>query len=123
MTQITKSCGRFAALLLLLFLVGCAGNRPQTLYSWGEYQTVIYNMDTEDPGQQIDQLNENIIKANAEDRYVPPGMHAHLGMLYSHSGQDVLAVEHFEIEKNLFPEATTFMDLLISELVRDGNNE
>lgn len=119
MNGISQGMKYCTVLVLVLLLTGCT-TRPQPLYSWGSYQSVVYKLDEEDPGHQIDVLNADIQKADAEERHVAPGVHAHLGMLYSHSGHDALAIEHFEIEKTLFPEATTFMDLLISHLVRDG---
>jgi hypothetical protein len=49
---------------------------------------------------------------------VPPGYHAHLGYLYYQSGKADQALQSFETEKQLFPESTRFMDLLISRMTR-----
>jgi hypothetical protein len=48
---------------------------------------------------------------------VPPGFHAHLGMLYSMTGKsnDQIAAQ-FEDEKRLFPESTVYMDFLLAKM-------
>ncbi|MGL4507790.1 MAG: DUF4810 domain-containing protein [Aeromonas sobria] len=46
---------------------------------------------------------------------MPPGFHAHLAMLYAQQGRDNLALEHFEKEKQLFPESTTFINFLLNQ--------
>jgi hypothetical protein len=47
---------------------------------------------------------------------VPPGFHAHLGMLYSIAGKSDQMVAQFEDEKKLFPESATYMDFLLAKV-------
>lgn len=46
---------------------------------------------------------------------VPPGLHAHLGMLYGNTGHTDLAMAEFNTEKAAFPESAPFMDFLMSK--------
>ncbi|MGY3916919.1 DUF4810 domain-containing protein [Aeromonas australiensis] len=98
-----------------LFSYGCA-TPPKPLYNWDEYQESVYqHLTDQDNGEQIDRLEKNLQKASGKGEKVPPGFHAHLAMLYAQQGRDDLALEHFEKEKQLFPESTTFIDFLLTQ--------
>ncbi|MGL5537964.1 MAG: DUF4810 domain-containing protein, partial [Aeromonas veronii] len=73
------------------------------------------NLEEKDNGEQIDRLEKNLQEANGKGEKVPPGFHAHLAMLYAQQGRDNLALEHFEKEKQLFPESTTFINFLLTQ--------
>ena len=47
---------------------------------------------------------------------VPPGYHAHLGLLYLNAGKTDQALAAWQQEKNLFPESTKYIDFLISNM-------
>ncbi|WP_020410529.1 DUF4810 domain-containing protein [Hahella ganghwensis] len=99
-------------LMALSLLVGCA--TQQSLYYWGEYEPLIYDM-YNNPGEavpsvQIEKLTRTIQQAQSQDMQVPPGLYAHLGMMYAEEGNPSLAVEAFELEKKLYPESTAFID-------------
>ena len=51
-------------------------------------------------------------KARAAVRTLPPGFHAHLGMLYADAGKLDQVRQQFETEKALYPESATYMDFL-----------
>lgn len=105
------------SLLAIILLVGCA-TAPKPIYFWDGYQNIIYQYyqtDTVDPEQQIASLKEIIEKSQSTDLPVPPGLHAHLGMLYSNTGHPELAIAEFETEKAQFPESTTFMNFLMNK--------
>ena len=87
-----------------LLMSACAQG-PQTLYNWDQYQGVVYqHMQGDDTGveAQIDALEKNQQEASAKGQAVPPGFHAHLGMLYAQLGKDAQTREQFETEKRLF---------------------
>ena len=44
---------------------------------------------------------------------MPPGLHAHLGMLYFNTGREIEAREQFAMEKSLFPESGHFVDYVL----------
>ncbi|HEX9446088.1 MAG TPA: DUF4810 domain-containing protein [Candidatus Binatia bacterium] len=109
--------GLWLALAALSALGACA--RP-ALYSWGRYENLIYEMYMKpgqaDPGTQVAKLTEDIEKAKAGDKPVPPGVHAHLGYLYYQQGNVAGARQELQIEKTLFPESAAFVDGVLQRL-------
>ncbi|ABC29901.1 uncharacterized protein conserved in bacteria [Hahella chejuensis KCTC 2396] len=108
-----KTLRLIAPALALAILAGCA-NQPRGLYYWGSYQDVLLDMYTK-PGEadnntQIEKLTVTIEQANNHGQQVPPGLYAHLGMIYASAGEPGLAVEAFNQEKALYPESATFID-------------
>jgi hypothetical protein len=103
---------------LLLWLVGCAA-KP-TLYAWGRYEELIYlsyaRPDKTDLVMQVGQMEQDYQKARAENKSVPPGFHAYLGLLYFQLGKMEQAQQEFMNEKKQFPESAVFMDRLMSRL-------
>ena len=108
--------------VLLFLLAGCQAPGPQSIYVWGHYQELIYTSYAE-PGKvppelQVEKLEEDFQKARAADRPVPPGFHAHLGVLYYQLGKPDQAYQEFQTEKANFPESAVFMDRLLNGLKR-----
>ncbi|WDT85861.1 DUF4810 domain-containing protein [Alteromonas sp. 009811495] len=100
---------------LVLGLVGCKTTEP--LYYYGEYNTAVYSyFKGEDTTleEQILALEETIELAVAQNKSIAPGIHAHLGMLYFETGNAALGEQHFETEKQLFPESQQYIDFLLS---------
>ncbi len=113
--MITKKIS--AVLILAVCLVGCSRS-PQPLYYWGDYQKTIYQYyqtESDSTGQQIASLQAMIERSRASNKALPPGVHAHLGMLYAKTGRAEQAVAEFNMEKLLFPESAPFMNFLISK--------
>jgi hypothetical protein len=113
---------RFTTLLALANLVlisGCVTQKP-TLYDWGEYEELIYQMYSEpgkaEPGTQVAKLSEDIGRMQAEGKRVPPGVHAHLGYMHYIQGNQGAAMSAFAIEKALFPESAVFVDAILKRL-------
>lgn len=88
------------------------------MYYWGDYEQVIYDMyinpGEADPVTQIEKLTATIQKAQSQDMPIPPGLYAHLAMMYAKDGNPGLAKEALNEEKNNFPESATFVDGLIA---------
>ena len=99
----------------VVLMSGCVSNNTQ--YHWGEYESLVYkgHVSPEEvpPIVQIDILEADIVKANAENKPVPPGVYAHLGLMYAAAGQKDLALTSLTKEKELFPESSAFIDGLI----------
>ncbi|RZT08112.1 hypothetical protein SAMN05216319_3480 [Duganella sp. CF402] len=109
-----------AALALALagaaLLTGCASG-PKTLYGWDGYQPQVYqHFKGESPDQQIAEMEKSLQAISAKGASVPPGFHAHLGMLYSMTGKLDQMVAQFEDEKKLFPESAAYMDFLLAKV-------
>jgi len=66
--------------------------------------------------EEIMLLENQLQKTYSETQIPPPGLHVHLGYLYSEDGQFSRALEHFNIEKKRFPESTHFIDGLITRM-------
>lgn len=109
-----------AALSALLVLGGCVATQP-TLYRWDTFESQIYgHFKGEAPERQIARLEEQRQKHAAESKAVPPGLNAHLGLLYSQVGNADAAKQCFVAEKALFPESATFMDRLLAQFKNPG---
>lgn len=108
---------RTGLLLSVLLLSACAApNVHKPLYYWGSYQPQVYNHfknDSADPQQEIEALEKTVQQARASGDTLPPGFHAHLGMLYAQAGKGDQVRQQFESEKTQFPESATFMDFLL----------
>ncbi len=101
-------------------LTGCMTQSKQ-LYSWGDYQQQVYahlKSEGNNSTEQITALEEHIQKARSKGQQVPPGYHAHLGMLYADIGKDDQVVQELETEKTLYPESAAYMDMLLKKYRR-----
>ena len=106
---------KITLLSVLLLLVGCSSNQQ---YYWDEYEAVIYQYHQNDVvgyDSQASNMEKILEKARSKNKPVPPGFHAHLGLLYANLGQVDKAIAQFDIEKTLFVESVTFMDFLINQ--------
>jgi hypothetical protein len=108
--------------LLIAALCALSACAPKTIYSWGRYEDLVYDMYVRpgkaDPGTQVAKLTEDIDKAHAAGKLVPPGVHAHLGYLYYQQGNVGAAEQEFKTEKRLFPESTPFVDGMLQRMKR-----
>lgn len=114
-----------AALCALGALSACAVH--PALYSWGRYEEMIYQMYMKpgeaDPVAQTAKLTEDIEKAKAGGKPVPPGVHAHLAYLYYQQGNIGGAQQELQIEKTLFPESAAFVDGVLERLSQRMNRQ
>ena len=106
-------------MLMPLAFISCASG-SKDLYYWGQYEDSIYSMYME-PGKislpdEILRLEEQIEKTKASGQSVPPGLHAHLGYLCYTNGDYNSALNHFQSEKEKFPESADFIDGLLGRM-------
>lgn len=116
MVQI-RLVGLSAALLGTAFMAGCA-QKAAPLYYWGSYQPQVYEYfkgDGKSYEEQIIALEADVQKARAAGSLLPPGYHAHLGLLYLKAGKDDQVKQQFETEKTQYPESSSFMDFLLKK--------
>lgn len=98
-------------------MAGCATQKPP-LYAWGGYTSAVYSQlqgAPEGPEKQIASLEEDIEKARSKNARLPPGLQAHLGLLYLTTGKTDQAQHAWQAEKAEFPESTAFMDFLLAK--------
>lgn len=111
---------RPATLLALALAFAGAGCASTTHYEWGRYEDSVYAVTRQPDGfdlqAELDSLETQLEETKNEQRPIPPGLHAHVGYLHSVAGNPVVARQHFEQEKALFPESARFMDHLLARL-------
>ncbi|MEA9391203.1 DUF4810 domain-containing protein [Acerihabitans sp. TG2] len=101
----------------IVVLSGCA-TAPKAIYNWDSYEPTVYQYyqgNKTSPDEQIAKLKASTEKSRATNKKVPPGLYAHLGLLYANTGRTDLAFQEFNTEKTLFPESAPFMDSLINQ--------
>lgn len=99
---------------VLLTLSAC--KTTESLYYHGEYNKAVYaylKADDSSLDEQIANMQKIIQSAETAGKPVAPGIHAHLGLLYFDNGNVQLGEQHFEVEKALFPESSTYLDMLL----------
>ena len=109
-----------APVLLALSVLALPGCAPRSLYHWGHYEELVYDMYTRpgkaDPAVQVERLSRDVEEAQAQGERVPPGVHLHLGYMYFLQGNAAAARQELETEKQLFPESTVFVDRLLAAM-------
>jgi hypothetical protein len=110
---------RLVLLAVPLLITGC---QSPYIYQWGHYEDLVY-VTYAKPGKlppeaQVLKMEEDLQKAAAANKPVPPGFHAYLGYLDYQLGKTDLARQEFEKEKTQFPESTVFMDRMLSRLAK-----
>jgi len=111
------------ALVLLSVLAGCADDpKKRNLYYWGEYPDLVYQhaKDTENIDESIAKLEKIITTNKAKNRKNPPGLKAHLAVLYLQIGDEFRAAKLLEEEKKDFPPATIFIDFQLKGLQKSN---
>ena len=114
-----KTLAAFAlASAAALLLSGCVDDSPRQLYYWdGAYTSSVYEYLTQegDAGAQIAALEESLQKAYQRAAKVPPGLHAHLGLLYLSQGNGAKFKAYVEKEAELYPESHDYAMFLLNQ--------
>lgn len=106
---------RILLVLAGAMLAGCAA-KPPTLYQWEGYQNNIdayFRTDKLSPDAQTQLMEQDLEKIRMGGGIVPPGYHAHLGLLYAKLGNLNKFAEQLSIEKQQYPESGAFIDFLL----------
>ena len=116
-------------LLLLLCLIipiisGCTTNK---MYYFGDYSETLYayekNQNDESLINHLQELDRVIQESQEKNLRVPPGIYAEFGYLKLKMNKSKEAVEYFNAESQLYPEAKHLMDRLINKVETQGNSE
>ena len=105
-----------ALVFVFAALTGCNSTK-EPIYYYGSYNAAVYaylKADELSVEEQVNMLEQVITDAANKGKAIPPGLHAHLGMLYFESGNTTLGTSHFETEKTLFPESAHYIDFLLN---------
>lgn len=109
--------------LVTVLLLAACGSAPKPLYYWKDYNATVYERLKNDDGtvgEQIGKMEKYFNEANRKQLAVAPGAHAHMGLLLVDAGQADAAKAQFEMEKQLFPESSIFMDFLLKNKSNGG---
>ena len=101
-----------------MLLSGCADDSPRQLYYWdGAYTGSVYEYLTQegDADAQIAALEESLQKAYQRAAKAPPGLHAHLGLLYLSQGNGAKFKAYVEKEAELYPESRDYAMFLLNQ--------
>ena len=104
--------------LLSLAMTGCAVQRP--MYSWGNYEPMLY-ASYKDPTKANEmrlELETQISETERLSQKVPPGLYAELGTIYLQAGDSNKAVDLYSKERSAWPESRGMMGALIKNLER-----
>jgi len=118
---------RLAGILLLgalgMVCSGCAP-KPTPAYYFGGSASALYvskKEPTEENYLKLKQSLEEVIEHSGKNGIkVPPGIYAHLGYLHLLQNKSDQASQYFRNEKQLYPEATVFMDRMINKIEVKG---
>jgi hypothetical protein len=99
-------------------LAACA-QAPKPLYYWGTFPSIAYDTlrgDEKGPLDQLHAMDEQAEKAKAAGLPLPPGFHAHLGLIYLKLGRQDDARRAWQTERERFPESAVYIDSLMKRL-------
>jgi hypothetical protein len=102
--------------LAVLALSGCV-TRPEPLYHWGNFpdQQYTYFKGEKGPEEGIQHLEKVRAQAKARGKPLPPGLQAHLGILYGLTGRTDLFEQNLDAERQQFPESSAYVDFLLKK--------
>ncbi len=111
----------------VFFMSGCG--QPKPLYVYGDYSDNYYDYKRESSAESALELQKAIEYAienagESKSGRVAPGMYANLGYIYLKGGKSDKAIESFEKEKAIYPEAAHFMNRMIKKVeVAQGDDK
>lgn len=110
-----------ATILLAIGLTACQATN--SIYYWGDYSDSAYklkNTPTDETRAKHKASLLNIISnAQKKNKKIPPGIYAELAMLEAEERNVDLALQYFSKEKELFPESTRVVDMMINSMNKD----
>lgn len=108
----------FALAAFTLSLSACVTQKG--LYSWPDYEDSVHAVCTDfqdsDLPIHLEKFAKQVHALEQDGKRVPPGVHAHLGYLYSMAGDMASARRELEEERRLFPESAVFITRLLERM-------
>ncbi|MBR8466437.1 DUF4810 domain-containing protein [Campylobacter sp. faydin G-140] len=127
--KFSKTLNAFVLTVFAFVVAGCASgsNQMGASYHWeSSYADSIYDYIRQegDLNEYINELEKyiaNAYKAQASKaaNKIPPGLYAHLGLLYANNGDSVRAKSNFIKEMELYPESKHYIEFL---MLQGGKN-
>jgi len=120
---------KYAAFGLFMAFMSACSPMPKPLYNYEEYSQSYYNLKKE-PSEESALVYKRVLeevitkKGESSSQRVPPGIYANLGYFYLKTGNREKAIEYFNQEKSVYPEAAFFMDRMIEKIeAMEGHDE
>jgi hypothetical protein len=111
-------------LLLFLFIVGCATQKP--LYYWGDYSNSLYKykkVPSEENLKTHKVVLINIIEeSNKMNLKVPPGVCCEYGYLLFKEGKKEEAIYYLDLEEKNYPESRQFLERFKTKFIEKKEN-
>lgn len=108
--------------VVILALSGCKSTPP--MYEYGNYSASYYALKQEAGDEHYAEwkasLEEILELSKKRAIRVPPGVYANLGYIHLKQNNEEKAIQFFEQEKSIYPEAVKFMDTLIQKAKLQG---
>lgn len=106
-----------------ILLSGCAATQ-KPMYQYGDYSESFYALKRDAVDENAlkwkSSLEKIITQSSEQSLRVPPGVYANLGFIHLKAHENNKAVEYFELEKKIYPEAEVFMNNLIKKANAQG---
>ena len=102
--------------LTVMATVALSGCTAASRFEWGNYDEELYAYSkAPERGPQFEAALIKAIADGNKTKRLAPGLQAELGYLYLKDGKRDQAIEQFKAEIRDFPEATQFLNKIISE--------
>jgi len=111
-----KKCSLFSLLFCGIWFAGCGS---PYMYEWGHYDKWLYEnykhpkTDEELYVKLSALISRYESRKNPKTKPLAPGLYAEYGFLLMRRGETERAIHYYEKEKELWPEATVFMNSMI----------
>lgn len=111
-------------LLLATILSNCASDK--SMYNWGNYEKSVHNYNKSPMEKEKFALKLlKIITKGEQNNQVPPGIYAEYAYIMLEIKNYDKAINYFKKEKQLWPESTQLMDIMIkrANLLKKNNKK
>jgi len=110
--------------LLIIFISGCV---QTSIYYWGNYSDTLYKYKKAPSDDVLISHIKSIEKIIKQSEYlrkkVPPGIYCEYGYYFMIEENYVDAKKYFELEMEIYPESTKFINVLMKGIPEEKEKE
>ncbi len=114
-------------LIALLMLLTACGPKPKPMYYFGDSSSALYAYKKAPSDESFVQMKKSIQEVIEHSEQngiaIAPGTFANIGYINLMEGSPDQAIAYFKKEKQLYPEATIFMDRMIQKVEAQSGEE
>lgn len=93
---------------------------PNSLYSWYDYESAVYEFEKNPVEKRENKLNKQyekmLEKQKGKRKVVPPGFYAEYGYLLTKNGKKSEGLDYMNKEIEQYPESESFISRIINQL-------